>query len=272
MSAPAHFEVSYAINPWMEPDRWRPDDATLRQQAHAGWDALRATYEGLGAVVETMPPAAGLPDMVFTANAAVVIDRQVLLARFRHPERQGEEAHGQALFAQLRARSLVDSVHALPEGVCFEGNGDAVVDNTRGICWMGYGPRSDLRARETLQAVARRPVLALALVDPRFYHLDTCLCLLTGGELLAVKRAFSPEGWAQLQAIAGPQLVEVPEEDALQLAANAVCIGRDLVMGYCSATMRQRLEERGYRARVVPLDAFRRAGGSARCLTLELGT
>ena len=272
MSAPEHFEVSYAINPWMEPDLWRPDDATLRRHARAGWDALRATYEGLGAVVETMPPAAGLPDMVFTANAAVVIDRQVLLARFRHPERQGEEAHGRALFEQLRARGLVDRLHVLPEGVCFEGNGDAVVDNTRGICWMGYGPRSDRRASETLQAVARRPVLALELVDPRFYHLDTCLSLLSGGELLAVKRAFSPQGWQQLQDIAGTQLVEMPEEDALQLAANAVCIGRDLVMGHCSATLRQLLQERGYRAQVVPLDAFRRSGGSARCLTLELGT
>ncbi|WP_444544357.1 dimethylarginine dimethylaminohydrolase family protein [Pseudorhodoferax aquiterrae] len=256
----------------MEPDRWRPDDATLRRQARAGWDALRATYESLGAVVETMPPVAGLPDMVFTANAAVVIDRQVLLARFRHPERQGEETHGRALFAQLRARGLVDRLHTMPEGVRFEGNGDVVVDNTRGICWMGYGPRSDLRASTTLQAVARRPVWTLELVDPAFYHLDTCLSLLSGGELLAVKRAFSPAGWAQLQAIAGPQLIEMPEEDALQLAANAVCIGRDLVMGHCSPALRARLEQRGYRARVVPLDAFRRSGGSARCLTLELGT
>lgn len=272
MSAPEHFEVSYTINPWMEPDRWRPDDATLRRQAQAGWTALRACYESLGAVVETMPPVAGLPDMVFTANAAVVIDRQVLLARFRHPERQGEQAHGRALFQQLRARSLVDSLHTMPEGVCFEGNGDAVVDHSRGICWMGYGPRTDLRARETLRAVARRPVLALELVDPRFYHLDTCLCLLSGGELLAVRQAFSPQGWQQLQDIGGAQLVEMPEEDALQLAANAVCIGRELVMGHCGARLRQLLEERGYRPHVVPLDAFRRAGGSARCLTLELGT
>ncbi|WP_442968194.1 dimethylarginine dimethylaminohydrolase family protein [Pseudorhodoferax sp.] len=271
MSAPDFFEVSYAINPWMEPARWRPDDAALRRQAHTGWDALRACYEGLGAVVETMPPATGLPDMVFTANAAVVVDRRVLLARFRHPERQGEEAHGRVLFERLQARGLVDSVHALPPGVCLEGAGDVVVDAQRGICWMGHGPRSDLGARAALQELARRPVLALELVDPRFYHLDTCLCLLSGGELLAVPQAFSAQGWRQLQDIAGTQLVEVPQDDALQLAANAVCIGRDVVMGYCSAELRERLAERGYRACVVPLDAFRRAGGGARCLTLTLG-
>lgn len=271
MSAPDFFEVSYAINPWMEPARWRPDDAALRRQAHAGWEALRACYEGLGACIETQPPVAGLPDMVFTANAAVVADRRVLLAHFRHPERQGEEPHARALFERLRARGLVDSLHLLPPGVCFEGNGDAVVDGTRGICWMGHGPRSDLRARATLEQVVRRPVLALELVDPRFYHLDTCLCLLSGGELLAVRQAFSPAGWQQLQDIAGTQLIALPQDDALQLAANAVCIGRELVMGYCSVALRACLAERGYTAHVLPLDAFRRAGGSARCLTLELG-
>lgn len=272
MSAPDFFEVSYAINPWMEPARWRPDDAVLRQQARSGWEALRACYEGLGAVIETLPPVAGLPDMVFTANAAVVVDRRVLLAHFRHPERQGEEPHARDFFERLHVRGLVDSLHQLPAGVHFEGNGDVVVDGTRGICWMGHGPRSDLRARATLEQVARRPVLALELVDPRFYHLDTCLCLLSGGELLAVRQAFSPSGWQQLQDIAGQQLVELPEDDALQLAANAVCLDRDLVMGHCSQALRERLAERGYRVHVLPLDAFRRAGGSARCLTLELGT
>jgi ornithine aminotransferase len=272
MSAPDFFEVSYAINPWMEPARWRPDDAALRQRAHSGWEALRACYEGLGAAIETLPPVAGLPDMVFTANAAVVVDRRVLLAHFRHPERQGEEPHARAFFERLHARGLVDSLHQLPAGVHFEGNGDVVVDPQRGICWMGHGPRSDLRALTTLEQVARRPVLALELVDPRFYHLDTCLCLLSGGELLAVRQAFSPSGWQQLQDIAGTQLIALPEDDALRLAANAVCIDRDLVMGHCSQALRERLAERGYRVHVLPLDAFRRAGGSARCLTLELGT
>ncbi|MFT3718489.1 MAG: arginine deiminase-related protein [Pseudorhodoferax sp.] len=255
----------------MDPSRWQPQDAALRAQARAGWDALRACYTALGAEVETMPPVPGLPDMVFTANAALVVDRRVLLARFRHAERQGEQAHGLAVFDRLRAQGVVDSLHHLPEGVCFEGAGDAIVDDHRGICWMGHGPRSDLRAREALAVVARRPVLALELVDPRFYHLDTCLSLLSGGELLVVRQAFSPQGWQQLQAVAGGRLIEVPEDDALHLAANAVCIGREVVMGWCSAALRARLAAHGYGVRLVPLDAFRRAGGSARCLTLELG-
>jgi N-dimethylarginine dimethylaminohydrolase len=271
MSAPDAFDVRYAINPWMEPDRWQPDAAALRRQAQAGWQALRAVYTELGAMVETMPSSAAQPDLVFTANAALVVDRRVLLARFRHPQRQGEERLGEDWFAQWRARGAVDSLHHTPEGVVFEGAGDAIVDTDRGICWMGHGPRTDLRARDTLEQVARRPVLTLALVDPRFYHLDTCLCLLTGGELLAVRPAFSEAGWALLQAVAGAQLIEVPLPDALQLAANAVCIGRTVVTGHCSPLLRERLAAHGYAVRVVPLEAFRRSGGGVRCLTLTLG-
>ncbi len=272
MSPPDFFQVSYAINPWMEPDRWAPDDARLRHEARTGWDALKACYEGLGAVVELQPPAERQPDLVFTANAALVVDRRALMARFRHPERQGEEALNARLFEQLRARGVVDSLHHLPEGMFFEGAGDAVVDPGRGIVWMGHGPRTSLQARHVLAEVARRPVLTLALTDPRFYHLDTCLCRLSGGELMAHPGAFTPEGVALLRSVVGPQLIEVPEEDALHLAVNAICLGRDVVMGYCSPALRAQLRAHGYEAHVVPLDAFRRSGGSACCLTLQLGS
>lgn len=217
-----------------------------------------------------MPPVPGLPDMVFTGNAALVIDRQVLLARFRHAERRRKQAHGRALFAQLRARALVDGLHASPEGAASKATGMPwSVPRAASAGWATARART--RAPETPQAVALRPVLALERVDPRLHHLDTCLSLLTpcvcwrcGG----ASRRRDDAG----QDIACTQLVEVPDGDAQPLAADAVCIGCDPVMGDCSATLRQHLEERGYRARVVPLDASRRSGGSARCLALELGT
>ena len=55
----------------------------------------------------------GLPDLVFTANAAVVLDRQALLARFRHPERQREEAHFEAAFRSLQAHGLLSPLQVL---------------------------------------------------------------------------------------------------------------------------------------------------------------
>src|SRR5580693_8511515 len=47
MCPPEHFAVSYAINPWMDPER--PVDAA---RAMAQWEALRETYVRLGHQVQ----------------------------------------------------------------------------------------------------------------------------------------------------------------------------------------------------------------------------
>lgn len=270
MSPPDHFEVAYSINPWMHPDQWSLDAKRLARDAQAGWAALKACYESLGARVEIKPAAPGLPDLVFTANCAVVLDGKVLLARFLNAERQGEEVHGQRMFEQLRARGVVDSVHHMPEGVTFEGAGDAIYDPLRGIMWMGYGQRSSRAAHETIEQIFGIPTLSLALVDPRFYHLDTCFCLLSGGEIIYHPGAFTEQGRAQIRALAGPLLIEAPLDDAEHLGVNSVCLGRDVVMCHCSPALRAQLEARGYTVHVVPLGAFNRSGGAAYCLTLRL--
>src|SRR5499433_3240179 len=139
MCRPEHFAVSYTINPWMNPKRWARD-AGAHAAAEREWAALHRKLVELGAAVELVPPAPGLPDLVFTANAAVVLDRQALLARFRHPERQREEGHFEAAFRSLQARGLIDGVRKLPAGLVLEGAGDCVWDERRNLFWMGYGP------------------------------------------------------------------------------------------------------------------------------------
>lgn len=270
MSPPDFFEVSYAINPWMDPAQWSLDAKRLAQDARSGWAALKARYEALGAQVVVKPAVRGLPDLVFTANCAVVLDGKVLLARYLKPERAGEEAYGQKLFEQLRQRGEVDALHAMPPGVFFEGAGDAIFDAGRRIMWMGYGQRSCLQARDTVARVFGIPTLSLELIDPRFYHLDTCFCLLSGGEVLYYPPAFSEAGRAQIRAVVGEQLIAAGSEDALHLGVNSVCIGRDVVMCHCSEPTRQALVARGYRVHVVPLGSFNRSGGAAYCLTLKL--
>ena len=73
MCPPEHFAVEYAINPWMNPDK--PVDVEL---ALAQWERLREAYQDLGHTVHVIAPEPGLPDMVFAANGATVIDGQVL--------------------------------------------------------------------------------------------------------------------------------------------------------------------------------------------------
>jgi arginine dihydrolase len=270
MCRPEHFAVSYAINPWMDPQSWARDE-----QAHAAaareWSVLKRRLLELGGTVEHVPPAPDLPDLVFTANAAVVLDRQALLARFRHPERAREQPHFAAAFRSLQARGLVDAVHTLPESVVLEGAGDCVWDATRELFWMGYGPRSDATARRAVEDVFGREVLALELADPRFYHMDTALSALPGGEVMYLPAAFTAAGTAAIHERVAPQLrIEIGIEDGCRLAANAVCLGRTLIMSDCGARLRADLSERGYQVMTTPLPSFLRSGGSAFCLTLRL--
>jgi N-dimethylarginine dimethylaminohydrolase len=270
MCAPEHFAVSYAINPWMDPERWARD-RRAQQAAEHQWSALHRKLVALGAAVELVPSAPGLPDLVFTANAAVVLDRQVLLARFRHPERRREEPHFEAAFRALQARGVIDAVHRLPENLVLEGAGDCVWDASRRLFWMGYGPRSDAAARHAVADAFGEEAVALELEDARFYHMDTALSALPGGEVMYLPEAFSAAGLAAIrERVAPAQRIEIAVADGCRLAANAVCLGDAVVMSACSERLRAALAERGYRVVTTPLTSFLRSGGSAFCLTLRL--
>jgi N-dimethylarginine dimethylaminohydrolase len=271
MCRPTHFGVLYTINPWMKPKDWQPHETTLAAQAQRQWAGFRRALMARGAEIELVPPVERLPDLVFTANAAVVLDGKALLARFRHPERQPEEPHFRAAFEALRARGLIHTVQELPEGMVLEGAGDCVFDAVRNLFWMGFGPRSDATARAVVEETFGIDAVALELCDPRFYHMDTALRPLPGGEVLYFPGAFTAAGRAAIaERVAADRRIEIGESDACQLAANAVCVGDTLVMSACSEQLRAQLAERGYQVAVAPLGAFLRSGGSAFCLTLRL--
>jgi N-dimethylarginine dimethylaminohydrolase len=272
MGDPRHFAVSYSINPWMDPADWARDERALAAAAAGEWEALCASLEALGARIEVVPAAPGLPDLVFTANSAVVLDRTALLARFRHPERQAEEPHFAAAFHRLQARGLIDAVRTLPDGIVLEGAGDCVWDATRGHFWMGYGQRSDAAARHAIADTFGVDVVALALADPRFYHLDTALSPLPRGEVVYLPQAFTPEACTAIRdRVDRDRRIEISAADASLLAANAVALGDAIVMAHdASEGLRAMLRERGYRVVGTPLGSFRRSGGAAFCLTLRL--
>jgi ornithine aminotransferase len=268
MCRPEHFAVSYVINPWMDPESW---DNHAQLAAAGEWRALYVNLVELGASVELLPPAAGLPDLVFTANAGVVLDGHVLLSRFRHAERRREEPHFEAAFKGLQACGLIEGISRLPGDVVLEGAGDCVFDAARGLFWMGYGPRSDAAARHVVADTFGRKVVALRLADERFYHMDTALCPLTGGEVMYLPGAFTRAGRAQIRAhIAPADRIEIGPEDGFRLAANAVCLGKVVIMSGAGKRLAAELAERGYRVIDTPLPSFLRSGGSAFCLTLRL--
>jgi N-dimethylarginine dimethylaminohydrolase len=271
MCRPQHFAVTYSINPWMDPAAWRESGEALHATATRQWQGLFRALGTNGASVETIEPRDGLPDLVFTANSAVVLDGKALLARFRYPQRQGEQPVFAAAFHALRARGLIDDVVTLPQGVALEGAGDCLWDPHRRMFWMGNGFRTEAAARELVAEQFGVPCIALALADPSYYHLDTAFSPLPCGAVMYYPGAFTPEALAKIHARAGAeQCIELSPADAARFAANAVSFGRTILLSSCSEALRGRLNDRGYKVVKTPLAAFLRSGGSACCLTLRL--
>ncbi len=274
MCPPRHFAVTYSINPWMDPRAWAQaeaqcgaDGGALNDVAQRQWDGLRRALLAAGAAIEILPAEPGLPDLVFTANAAVVLDSNVVLARFVHDERRREEPVFAKAFRALAARGAIADVAPLPAGVTLEGAGDCIWDRRRELFWMGCGFRSDAAAGRALQERLGVRCLALPLANPKFYHLDTAFCALPCGGVIYYPAAFTPAALALIHGQVAPvDRIGLERPDA----ANAVCVGRTIILSSCSAALRATLEQRGYAVVETPLDVFQRSGGSACCLTLRL--
>ncbi len=268
---PSHYDVSYAINPWMRPDAWAEDPAGHRAKAGTAFGALEAALRNAGGAIETAAGEAGLPDMVFPANGGIVLDGRALVAKFRHPQRQGEEAVFRRVFEGLEARGLVDEVMSLPEGCFQEGAGDCIWDRTRALAWTGFGPRSSPDAPAVIRDRFNIEIRRLELATERFYHLDTCFCVLPGGEVLFYPPAFTPDGLALIRDTVSPDLlIEASDADAARFCVNAVALRRTIVMATPGERLTAVLRERGYAVSAVALDPFILSGGGAYCMTLRL--
>ncbi len=260
MCAPDHYDVDYVINPWMEGNVHK----SSRDRAVQQWQGLFQVLKDR-AIVELVKPEKGVPDMVFTANAGLVLGKEVVLSRFFHKERQGEEPFFKQWFEDQGF-----TVHELPKDLPFEGAGDALLDREGRWLWAGYGFRSELDSHPYLAKWLDIEVLSLRLMDDRFYHLDTCFCPLTGGYLLYYPPAFDSYS-NRLIEMRVPEAKRIPisEPDALTFACNTVNIGNVVVMNKASDELKRRLTASGFEVVETPLTEFLKAGGAAKCLTLR---
>ncbi|MER9959269.1 arginine deiminase-related protein [Mesorhizobium australicum] len=272
MCPPRHFEVSYSINPWMDREAWRKYADTFAQTTEAEWLSLKALLEQFGAVVDLMVPVPEVPDLVFTANAAVVLDGKALLARFRYPERRLEEPHFAAAIDALVKRNILKSSVSLPAYIVLEGAGDCIWDPQRELFWIGFGPRSSKQATMIVEDTFGFPTLSMDLVDARFYHLDTAFSVLSNGEIMYFKGALSSSSLRMLyEHVNICDRIEVSEQDACSMCLNGIRIGRRLIFSSCSPRLQRQLADRGYFASVTSLSSFMLSGGSAFGLTLRTG-
>ncbi|MFZ3594243.1 dimethylargininase [Streptomyces sp. BH104] len=258
MCPPAHFKVTYSINPWMDPAK--PVDVPL---AVAQWEDLVGRYRALGHTVELLDPRPGLPDMVFAANGATVVDGRVLGARFAHREREAEAVAHLEWFRSHGYAEVYEPVHVN------EGEGDFAV--TASYVLAGRGFRASPLSHGEAQERFGRPVIGLDLVDPRFYHLDTALAVLDDAEdsVMYYPAAFSPGSRAVLRRMF-PDALIAAEEDAVAFGLNAVSDGLNVVLPQGAVGLFKPLRERGFVPVGMDLGELLKGGGSVKCCTLEL--
>jgi N-dimethylarginine dimethylaminohydrolase len=256
MCPPDYYGIEYEINPWMKREVPSDHELAVRQ-----WTALEALLTDLGADIRHMAPVAGLPDLVFTANAGLVWNDVVFLSNFRHGPRQGETPVDEAWF---RANGF--ATERLPEAMNFEGAGDALFCGD--TLYGGYLIRSNAAAIQWLGQRMGCRVIPLQLVDDRYYHLDTCFCPLDRETAIYFPGAFDHYGNVALKSI--PRLIPVIPEEAARFACNAVVIGKHVVTNTGCPQLAHDLHRAGFLPHESPLDEFLKAGGSAKCLTLRL--
>ncbi len=257
MCPPDYYGIEYEINPWMKRDCPADHDIAVGQ-----WNALRALLEQIGAKISTLVPLAGIPDLVFTANAAIIFRQRAILANFRHEQRQREQSTNADWF-----QSHGFEVEYLPQEIAFEGAGDALFCGD--TLFAGYRIRSDASGQQKVGEMLGCRVIPMALVDDYYYHLDTCFCPISLDSAIYFPGAFDEYGLQALRTLV-PHLIEVEEQEARQFACNAVVVDKSVVTNVGCPQLHAELARRGFRSHETPLSEFVKAGGSAKCLTLRL--
>jgi N-dimethylarginine dimethylaminohydrolase len=257
MCRPEHFGIEYEINPWMHVAVEVDHELAVEQ-----WETLHRLYIELGESITLATPVAGLPDMVFSANAAVLWNRRAVLSRFHHEERAGEESHWRIALEQLGFE-----VHDVADELSFEGAGDGLFVGDH--LFLAYGFRTDQAAHAEVRRLLDVESTSLRLVDPRFYHLDTCFCPLDDHTALVAPEAFAPESLELVRARV-PRLIEVPKDVAAGFACNAMPMAGRVISSTASRALSRPLSDAGFEVVSLPMDEFMKSGGGVRCLSLPL--
>ncbi|MFE0174983.1 dimethylargininase [Streptomyces sp. NPDC059002] len=255
MCEPTFFDVSYSINPWMDPSRPTSTERGLSQ-----WKTLHDLLVELGHKVELVEPVAGLPDMVYSANGATVVDGRALVARFRYEQRMEESP---AYLEWFRLHGWDAEQAALVN----EGEGDFLC--TGDVILAGSGFRSEPKSHDEVQEFFGREVIGLTLVDDRYYHLDTALAVLDDDEIMYNPEAFSPQSRALLEE-RFPDALLADAADAAVFGMNAVSDGRHVIIPEQAERLPHQLRERGFEPIGIDMTELLKGGGSAKCCTLEL--
>jgi len=258
MCYPEFFNVEYHRNVWMKENAMVDRDRAKRQ-----YGRLKKTYEDLGVEIAEIEPVKGLPDMVYAANCGFLNGKDFVKSNYYNKERRKE-----ADLASQYFRKRGYNVITLPEHLYFEGQGDLVKCGGKFFC--GYGFRTNFKTIKHLEEILGAKVFPLKLVDPRWYHLDTCFFTLRDGAAFIEPEAFSKDSLALIYLELNKVIETKDPEDIESFACNSVVVGDKVVTNKMSAGSKKALADAGFEVIEVDVSEFLKGGGSVRCLTFDL--
>jgi N-dimethylarginine dimethylaminohydrolase len=254
---PRFYDIEYEINPWMH-----LENKVDKEKVTGEYRRLRSTYESLGAKVLEIDPVKGLPDMVYAANLGFPLGNKFALSNFRYPQRREEAKYAKEFFEKLGFKIVT-----LPDGVYFEGQGDLLT--VGGKFLLGWGKRSSKEAKAVLSKKLGIKFIDFELIDPYYYHLDMSLGPLNKETVLMKPESFTKVGIAKIKR-EFKNVIEVSKKDNEFMACNLVVINKNVVIGQgISGKLKRDIEGYGFKAVEIPMEEYRKGGGSIKCLTLE---
>jgi N-dimethylarginine dimethylaminohydrolase len=255
VSDAAHFRVDYEINPYMSTDR-QPDRAV----AIAEHDAIIAAHRRAGRVIEYLPSAAECPDMVFTANAALVSGNSAVLGNLP-TARRAETPHYRA-WLQRHGLTVLDAPYA------FSGQGDALPCG--GLLLAAHGQRTDRRMHDVLADQLDYQVVSLQTVSPQWYDLDLALAVIDHPDTLAwCPQAFDEPSRRRIRRL-GLDLIEVSPNEAARFGLNLISDGATVTMNDRAPRLAAELRARDLQVIELATAQLAKGGGGVRCTALTL--
>jgi N-dimethylarginine dimethylaminohydrolase len=275
MCTPDYFDVVDIKNVYMEGNAGKID----KKLVHTQWKSISNIY-GMLVSKGTLKEATnvngveGLEDMVFAANQTFPWitesgEKVVIMSKMRHESRRREVVHFENYFNEKGYKIL-----QLQKTDMFEGMGDTIPHVGKNLLYGGYGHRSKKEAYEEISSLLNVPVIALELIDDRFYHLDTCFVPLDEDTVMLCPNAFSYESFEAIKKLF-KKVIRIPAEEAAStFSLNVHCVydkqkgEKHAIIHYGSIFTYNALVDNGYQVYEVNTSEFMKSGGSVFCMKM----
>lgn len=255
---PTFFDIEYAINPWMD-----IDTKINSQKVWHEFETLKNIYRKIGVTFDELSPTKGLPDQVFTTDIGVPLGKLFVRSNFKYGQRKPESFIGSEYFENKGY-----AIFTIPPSISYEGEGDLI--KMEDTFYMGWGQRTSYEAAEYLSIALRHEVIPIKLINPSFFHLDTCFAPLTKDTAIYYPGAFSFEG-TQILASHFEDLIPIEKKDADAFACNVIIIGKNIIMhNGLSSKLSAIIESYGFTIYGLDMTEYLKGGGSVKCVSLQI--